>query len=472
MVTGKDSLVDTLGVALTSHTPSGTGAIGGPWVGGATSGALLSMVAVTGGFQQALAAKVGTAFLDGSSATGKIYCEATLNFPVDTGYAGVILALDAASGGGNGYYFSRAAGAWDYGKDGGGTSFGTPVASFSTGVDYVFRIEREVSGSNAIVTVFLDGVQLAQHTDSSSAYVAGLKVGVFNYDVSAVFKSIIGGTVAAAHGDVADRIDVTIDGDDAIIYVPLDYDETAGAPFLLIAHGTGVDETWIDNAVLLDKVQVALERGYIVGMSNAAGSSWGNQASVQAVVAFHSYVQTNYKVLRTVGNGISAGAPVMMNVIASKRLPGVTGVELTVPVWSLQAAHDGDDGGTDFSFQIDTAYDNDFPAAAAGYDPISVDQNLFQYWRKLRVRVVLSDDDTVIPRTAHGDLIAPRLDGYVRSLVVAEATGEHGDPSQFDAEESVDFYDTCDVVLSTGGGNPSRAAASIGSGGISYLPRL
>jgi lysophospholipase L1-like esterase len=187
----KDSLQDTAGVALTSHTPSGTGATGGAWTAGVSSG-YVAPVATTGGFHQTNATGSSTSYLN-VAAPGDIYAEVVVNFPNDTGYAGPALVLDAIGAGGHNYYFGRVPGAWQIGKDGTATVLATPTEPFFTGVSYTLRLERKIVSGNAQLIASINGtpVSIGAVADSSSPYVGALYPGIFGALPSGTYSSFI-----------------------------------------------------------------------------------------------------------------------------------------------------------------------------------------------------------------------------------------------------------------------------------------
>jgi lysophospholipase L1-like esterase len=204
---GKDSLYEASGgVAITSHTPSGTGATGGSWVRAnsfATYNALASVAG--GGFRQSgTSGAAGAAYLNGSGGTGPCFVKATINVANDVHYCGVMLVSSAASAGGTNYTFTRDPGAWKVSKDGGSTPLGTPTPAFSAGTPYTLELRAIPDHAAGTVTLvaLVNGVIVGAYTDSTSPYTGTLYGGLQSYaaatSATALMSDFESGTLATA----------------------------------------------------------------------------------------------------------------------------------------------------------------------------------------------------------------------------------------------------------------------------------
>ena len=202
-ITGKDSLVDTSGVLVTAHTPSGAGAAGGAWTQSFTgSYSAPAWYASYGAFRGA-ASVVSSSYQAGSGPlAGAIYSRNSFFFVDDLSYAGSMAVLNTTGSTGKNVRFMRyggAPGTWNIDVDSGTTSVpvtrgGNPVA-FATG-NHVMELQRTISGSDAIWTPILDTVPCDTWTQVGG-YTGNMYAGVGLYNAASVaWTAYEAGTIA------------------------------------------------------------------------------------------------------------------------------------------------------------------------------------------------------------------------------------------------------------------------------------
>ena len=239
----------------------------------------------------------------------------------------------------------------------------------------------------------------------------------------------------------------TIGAQNIMVLVP---NSSAGVPYnsanptnvILYAHGAGEDQTGLTTDSLKFTVRDALiNAGYILAGTNARNDNWGNQASVDDYAALDKYVRDNYNVKNVCIWSQSMGGLDGLSAIAQGKIK-VVGWLGTYPVCNLANLYAL--GG--FTGAINTAYGITGVGIATyanktwGNDP-ALKQGF--NWRHIPMRFYASSGDTVVPKANNTDVLAALVAGSCRESTVVACTGNHGDPSHFDATSYLAFFARC-----------------------------
>ena len=241
----------------------------------------------------------------------------------------------------------------------------------------------------------------------------------------------------------------TIGGENIMLLVPnsnsaVPYNSANPTRVLLYVHGYGEDHTGLTADSLKFAVRDAfINAGYILAGTNARGNNWGNQASVDSYAALAKYVGDNYNVNGS-GFGLwsqSMGGLDGLLALSQGKIKAV-GWLGTYPVCNLANLYSL---GT-YTASIDIAYGITGTGIATyanktwGNDPVL--KQGFSL-RHIPLRFYASSGDTVVPKANNTDVLAALVAGSCRESAVVACTGNHGDPSHFDATSYLAFFARC-----------------------------
>lgn len=193
----------------------------------------------------------------------------------------------------------------------------------------------------------------------------------------------------------------------------------------VVVYMHGNEELGDAIATSPDKERVVrglLEAGYTVAASDAHGNNWGNPASVtdQRVLmrTLRARGLTDIYVLAQSAGGLDA--------LATLNEKGVRAWAGIYPVCDLRSVYRL---GV-YREVIDAAYD-------------SAPRRVVAIPDRLRIRFILwaSPQDTQVPKTQNADVCARRFRTAGAHVTEISTTGDHGDPSNFDAAQIVKFFD-------------------------------
>lgn len=222
----------------------------------------------------------------------------------------------------------------------------------------------------------------------------------------------------------------TLGGQPYRVYVP---DSGANGKLVLMFHGAGGDETFPEEANWSTLTTMLLNEGYIVAASDAAGNSWGNDASIAANNALWSYVVSTYSTTATVMLAGSMGGIVSLNTYENGTINDVTHWAGLYPAVDLADVYANQPA---LASQIDSAYNipggGNYATQTAGHDPILFAASTYS---GLKMRMWASAGDTTIDKTANADALETLVTGQAAEVDVVTATGNHGDAAHFIPED-------------------------------------
>lgn len=229
-------------------------------------------------------------------------------------------------------------------------------------------------------------------------------------------------------------------GERYLIMLPDDYNAVAGAPLILMHHGSGDTEINIFNDVEKKAcVDALLAAGYILASSHAVANNWGNDAGVAAMEELYAYCDATYNITRVCGWSESMGGLTGLKAVADGTTP-YKGWLGSYPACDLAWCY----GAGGFNAAIDTAYDipggGTYAVQTAGHDPVLLNPALFA---GIRMRFYASAADGVITKAANSDAMAALVTGSATECDVVVCTGNHGDASHFLPADYVSFFNRC-----------------------------
>jgi hypothetical protein len=228
------------------------------------------------------------------------------------------------------------------------------------------------------------------------------------------------------------RQELLIDDQRGLLLTPPGHDPDTPTPLVIYHHGTG--ETWnaIETGIYKPTLICALgAAGYMVAGTNAHGENWGKEPAIRDYVNLHAAVAGRNHVDGVMYLAVSMGGLSGLVALARRVVPDVRAFAGIYPVTNLGYAYFDSDA---FSPRIEAAYR---APPTPSQDPMSLDPADFAgvpmlFWA--------SYGDTRVPRVDNTDAFLRRL-GHPPNVRVITTTGEHGDPSNFDADTLLDFFD-------------------------------
>lgn len=207
-------------------------------------------------------------------------------------------------------------------------------------------------------------------------------------------------------------------------------------PLVIWFHGSGeTDAEAFSNANEKRVTDALTAAGYIVASSSGGGSLWGNRTAQDAYVNLYNYVAARWTISNVYFVGLSMGGTTSLNLLASHRIPcsGWYGIQ---PCTNLSNCYTHVNPSS-----VEAAYgfsgSANYAAATSGYDPNLVAGSAFD---GIRFRMTASASDATVPDADHGALLRSTLAGHATEASVLTVTGAHGDPSDFNEADVLDFF--------------------------------
>ncbi len=196
--------------------------------------------------------------------------------------------------------------------------------------------------------------------------------------------------------------------------------------FVLYFHGDGENQNSAYAAPAKNVVERLISDGCIVATTVAAGSGWGNAASMAIYKAVYDYVLANFNVVKVIFVGQSMGGLASLNLIAGGTV-NVAGWYGISPVTNLADVY-----ANGFSVPINTAYGITNPPTYAtqtnGFDPNLKAASVFA---SVSIRMLASYTDGVISRSNNTDLMQTKCQGTSPSVTTLTFVGAHGSQASF-----------------------------------------
>lgn len=233
----------------------------------------------------------------------------------------------------------------------------------------------------------------------------------------------------------------TIDGVDTIAILPDNYNPGIKNKFVVFFHGAGAKASDLlpspssHNTVL----QKLLKSGYVViGSDYSSLQNWGNPDSVKETGSLVKFYKSrlNLQDQPFVYAG-SMGGITALNAIAKGAIKP-KGVAAVQPVVNLRSMY-----LTDFKPYIEQAFNFEGPQnlekAIKGYDPLRA--NAESVFVKYPFKIWASYEDKTVNRILNTDLFVMKVKEARGKVDVITAEGDHGDPSHWDADAIVKFFE-------------------------------
>lgn len=209
-----------------------------------------------------------------------------------------------------------------------------------------------------------------------------------------------------------------------VVRLPADFNPAEAHPIILVFHGSGVsarDSLYKQPQSAL--VERLLKAGYIVAASESHTQNWGNTASVIDNELFYTYLTNSYRISKIGGLGQSMGGLTSTIVAERQNIPLKAMVQIYPVVNIASVYHD-----PRFTTFINAAYSD-----THWNEPLRQTDTI----KNLPFLIYASPNDTWVPKALNTDPLAEKLDNDT----VVTTTGDHGDPSNFQPEEVVRFFD-------------------------------
>lgn len=232
---------------------------------------------------------------------------------------------------------------------------------------------------------------------------------------------LLAGCGVPANADGRDTFTDSIDGQDVRIDLPV----TQPVGVALWFHGRGGDSDTRMNEAWLNALR---GQGWAVASSDFHGDAWGDPDTVADAAKLADWASEEAGAeVRLIVAG-SMGGLASLNALAA----GVVSARCwygVMPVVDLAAADTVPDAADEVDEALEVAVN---PADRLDELPTDV-----------RYRVVASPDDTWVQADEHAAVLVAALSRAGADVTELEATGEHGDPSHFQAEDLAEFAASC-----------------------------
>lgn len=224
--------------------------------------------------------------------------------------------------------------------------------------------------------------------------------------------------------------------------LPASYDARVPAPVVLWCHQSVTGAAWDpwEETRVQPVTQALLSAGYIVAGCNnpAIGDGYGNDASLDTYAELYAFLKETYNLGPLFLYGASMGGLDAANIIGRREFPTPAAAAIVGGAYDL--GYIWDLGGT-YQTAVEAAYSAtdraDLLIKSVDYDPIRRDGALY---RGVPWRFYTSAGDTLQP-LAGQNAFAAIVEPYAPESEVVIASGAHLDPSQYQANDLLAFYD-------------------------------
>lgn len=212
---------------------------------------------------------------------------------------------------------------------------------------------------------------------------------------------------------------------------------------VVVHHGFGGSAESLFDADFESTALALTRAGILVAASDLGGDLWGSDDGQTESAALHALLMGSHSVTKIVVLGLSGGGPGSL-LDAAAGIAGLAGWVGIMVACDLEALYLADPvAGVEES--IEDAYNiqpdgSDFDTQTAGHDPVTLAASAFT---GLRMRFYASPDDTIVPKTAHADVMAALVASTALESEVVVASGEHGDDSHYQPVDLLSFCVRC-----------------------------
>jgi pimeloyl-ACP methyl ester carboxylesterase len=220
--------------------------------------------------------------------------------------------------------------------------------------------------------------------------------------------------------------DLLIGGQAAVVSVP----ERPNGRLVLYVHGYDAPHTAVlDDDALGGLAGGLVTAGYVVAAGHAGGNAWGNDASVDAYAELAAVATDLVDAAQVFLVAESMGGLAAARLVADRRIEGLRAYAGIYPLCDLSSVY------ADFADSVDEAYGPGVEEALARLSPVPLDGDVpVLFWASV--------EDTTVDKVRNADVCAAQvLDDGGRAVVV-ETEGDHLDPSNFDLEAMLSFFES------------------------------
>jgi hypothetical protein len=220
------------------------------------------------------------------------------------------------------------------------------------------------------------------------------------------------------------RVDVA--GEAALVRMP----EQRNGRVVLYAHGYDAEATALLNDREFGAVADGLvAAGYVVAASDAAGDAWGNAASVDAHAALAAAVTDLVDAPEVFLVAESMGGLAGAQMVADRRIEGLRAYAAISPLCDLSSVYDG------YTASVDAAHGATVEQALDELSPVALDGAVpVLFWA--------SAADRTVDRERNADVCAAQVVADGGRADVIDAAGRHGDPSTYDLDAMLAFFES------------------------------
>ncbi|MCZ1070823.1 hypothetical protein [Rhodococcus sp. A5(2022)] len=184
----------------------------------------------------------------------------------------------------------------------------------------------------------------------------------------------------------------------------------------------------VDTRMNEDWLNALRAQGWAVASGDLGGDAWGNQDAITAASALTEWATDQAGVpVRLLVAG-SMGALTSLNALTHGAIAADCWYG-TMPVLDQSTVGNVPESSDQLRKAFGGSIPGEFTPAESSLPP-------------LRYRVLASPEDTWVPKTSNADLLAD-LVPETANVTTLEVSGEHGDPSHFDADDLAAFAGEC-----------------------------
>lgn len=236
------------------------------------------------------------------------------------------------------------------------------------------------------------------------------------------------------------KIYMDVDGVHTVAEIPATYSPSTPSRVAVYVHGMNglADKIW-NNEYMKPVTTALVNAGYIVIASDfKQQNNWGNtQSSIDMKNLLDAYKkrfnleEKPYMIMQSMG-GMATLNAIAQGKVNPKAVVGLfpaCNLAVSYPFYQYTDAINASYGIT---------VDNPYSIAAKGHDPIhDIDPAIYQ---SIPFKIWASSDDHYVPKIDNTDAFRDRINGIGGNVTVVSSTGDHGDPSNYQPTDIVNFF--------------------------------
>ena len=221
--------------------------------------------------------------------------------------------------------------------------------------------------------------------------------------------------------------------------VPSTYSARKANAWVIYDHGFGQTiESILLNNPQRDFVRTLVAAGFVVVASEYRDlACWGNQGCAGDIANLQSLWHSQLNLApKPFVIGESMGGIVTWNAISQGTLTPMAVIGI-YPVCNLAVMYENPVFVPSIQYAFSFASQTEYAAATGGYDPMLTPPSEFNGFP---IAIWASYSDHVVARSSNEDPFAHAVRAAGGDITIHTSTGEHGDPSNFDAPTVVSFF--------------------------------